>query len=115
METVGSPMSLLIKIVGALIIVSLSFWIHLVLFHVLDENLGLEHNIDRQGSVYRDFDLSTDASPQVCRQLCLKDDHCRAFTYVRPAAEGQKPHCWLKNPVPEPSACSLCVSGVVRP
>ena len=108
-------MSPLIKIVGVLIIVSLSYWITLALFHVHDENLGLEYNFNRWGSDYRDFDLPTDASPQVCRQLCLKDDDCRAFTYGRPAAQGQKPHCWLKNAVPEPSADSHYVSGVVRP
>jgi hypothetical protein len=108
-------MSLLIKIIGALIVVSLSFWISLALLNRYDENLGLDQNIVRGGYDYRDFDLPTDAAPQVCRQLCLKEDECRAFAYRRPGAVGEKPHCWLKNAVPGPSASSQFVSGVVRP
>ena len=104
-------MSSLIKIVGAVIIVSLSFWTTLALLNMHDENLGLEWGVNRGGANYSDFDLPTGASPQVCRQLCLKEDECRAFTYGR----AQKPHCWLKNAVPGPSPDTPFVSGEVRP
>jgi hypothetical protein len=101
-------MSSLIKIVGAVIIVSLSFWTTLALLNMHDENLGLEWGVNRGGADYSDFDLPTGASPQVCRQQCLKEVGCRAFAY----GGG---HCWLKNAVPEPYADSHFVSGVVRP
>jgi hypothetical protein len=108
-------MSSLIKVIGALLIVSLSFWITLAVLNSYDENVGLEQNVDRGGNDYRDFDLPTDASPQVCRQLCLKEDECRAFAFGRPAAEGKNSHCWLKNSVQGPSPKNQTVSGVVRP
>ena len=95
--------------------VLVSFWITLTLLNVWDETTGLEDNIDRHGADYRDFGLPTDASPQACRQECLKEDRCRAFTYRRPAAKGQNSHCWLKNGVPEGKVSSQFISGVVRP
>jgi hypothetical protein len=100
-------MSLLIKIMGALIILSLSFSITLALLNKYDENLGLEQNVDRPGNDYLDLDLSTDA-PQLCRQTCLEDKRCRAFAH-------KDRHCWLKNAVPQPTPSSQFVSGVVRP
>src|SRR5450759_2149441 len=90
-----------IKIIGCLTIVLLSFWITLTIFNTRDKNLvfkpTLEDNFDRGGADYRDFELPTDASPQVCQQECLKEDRCRAFAFKRPAVKGQNSHCWLKD------------------
>ena len=105
----------LIIVLGGLTIVLLSFWITLTILNTRDENLvfkpTLEHNTDRFGADYRDFDLPTDASPQVCQQECLKEDRCRAFSYEK----GQNSHCWLKDDVPEQRNKTDLVSGVVRP
>jgi hypothetical protein len=79
-----------------------------------DENVELEYNTDRGGGVVRYFALPTDASPQVCRQECLKEDRCRAFVFRR-AGEGLSAFCWLKELGPVSKASSQFVSGVVRP
>ena len=107
----------LIIVLGGLTIVLTSFWITLTILNTRDENLifALEDNIDRPGADFRDFDLPTDAAPQVCQQECQKENHCREFVYKRPAVKGQRPHCWLKDAVTEGMIKNDHVSGVVRP
>jgi PAN domain len=75
---------------------------------------AFEVNVDRPGSDYRSFDLAT-PRPEECRDTCLVEPQCVAFTYVNPGVQGPAARCWLKNGVPPgtPSAC--CISGVKTP
>lgn len=72
---------------------------------------GLEYNVDRAGSDFANFDLPQ-ARPELCREACLRDHRCAAFTYVNPGVQGSQARCWLKNPVPAARPSSCCVSGV---
>jgi len=72
---------------------------------------GLEMNVDRPGSDYRNFDLPQ-PRPEDCRDACLADAPCVAFTYVNPGVQGPSPRCWLKNSVPASRYSDCCVSGV---
>ena len=72
----------------------------------------IEPNTDRMGMDYANFDLAA-SDPQLCRDACLKDPGCRAWTFVRPPKQGPKPRCWLKHGVPKATGDPLCVSGVV--
>ena len=71
---------------------------------------GLEWNVDRPGSDYRSFDLST-PSPEMCQSACMNEPQCVAFTYVNPGVQGPNARCWLKNMVPQPVPQTCCVSG----
>lgn len=71
----------------------------------------MEPGVDRPGSDYKDFDLSS-ASPALCKKACDSDSQCKAWTYVLPnTTQGPNPRCWLKNSVPDPTMSSCCVSG----
>jgi hypothetical protein len=72
---------------------------------------GLEIGFDRPGGDYTSFDLN-EARPELCRDACLKDGRCRAFTYVKPGIQGAKAHCWLKETASPPRPAPHCVSGV---
>ena len=70
------------------------------------------------GKDIRDFDLPEE-SPRLCYQACVEDQHCHAFTYLRPygwPGAGSQAHCWLKYATPADVRHErCCVSGVVRP
>ena len=70
--------------------------------------LALEENIDRPGSDYKNFSVS---SPELCQKSCRTDVglNCKAFTYVKSTKT-----CWLKNEIPLAKSNSSCISGVVR-
>ncbi len=72
-----------------------------------------EGNVDRPGM---DFWNNPTANPQDCRNECLRDTRCRAWTWVRPfnwsPTSGGAGTCRLKNGVPSQVANSSCVSGV---
>jgi len=71
----------------------------------------MENNVNRPGGDYRDFDL-TQPIPELCRDACLGDPRCRAYTFVRPGIQGPSARCWLKSTVPNPEPNTCCVSGV---
>jgi 1-phosphatidylinositol phosphodiesterase len=71
----------------------------------------LEMGTNRAGSDYRDFDIRTN-NPEACRDACMGDPRCMAFTYVNPGVQGQYARCWLKNPAPPPTPDGNCISGV---
>ena len=48
----------------------------------------------------------------MCRQACLEDERCRAYTYVKPGVQGPKARCYFKDPAPAATADACCVSGV---
>lgn len=72
---------------------------------------GFEVNVDRPGSDYRSFDLPA-PQPQICRDSCMNEPACVAFTYVNPGVQGPSARCWLKSNVPPPNPSGCCVSGV---
>ncbi|MFN3960555.1 MAG: PAN domain-containing protein [Parvularculaceae bacterium] len=73
---------------------------------------GMENDTDRAGSDYRSFFLGEN-KPGLCQDACLKENNrCRAWTYVRPGVQGEKPVCYLKDRVPSTSANACCISGV---
>ena len=74
---------------------------------------AFEGDTDRAGSDYRSFDLQ-EPRPELCRDTCVNEGQCRAFTYVKPGVQGAWPRCWLKSAVPNPTPNGCCVSGVVR-
>lgn len=70
-----------------------------------------EPDIDRAGSDYTSFDLQG-PRPDLCRDRCLGEPQCRAFTYVNPGVQGPHARCWLKNSVPGSQPADCCLSGV---
>jgi hypothetical protein len=78
----------------------------------LADTMGpIEYNTDRNGSDYSNFELP-DHVPQLCRDACLNDPNCMAWTLVRPGITGPKAHCWLKNAVPKAVSNPDCISGI---
>lgn len=71
---------------------------------------GMEFNVDRPGSDLTSFDLDR-ADPRICRQACRQGTSCKAFTFVRPGAQGPHARCWLKSAIPTPVTSTCCVSG----
>jgi hypothetical protein len=70
----------------------------------------LELNFDRYGSDLNSFEL-TFPNPYDCQLACQGSPACRAWTYVNPGP-GTNARCWLKNPIPAPTANNCCISGV---
>ncbi len=77
----------------------------------LGDSADFRVNTDRPGSDYSNFDLQG-AYPSDCRDACLKDSRCLAWTYVKPGVQGPKARCWLKNAVPAEQPNQCCVSGI---
>jgi len=71
----------------------------------------LEYDTDRPGMDYKSFRLLKDESSD-CRDACMSDFECRAFTYVKPGIQGINASCFLKYGVPSPKKSSCCISGV---
>ncbi len=71
-----------------------------------------EPDVDRPGMDYNSFDIR--GGPRACRNSCLSDDRCRAWTFVRSGIQGPSPRCWLKDGRPAPQDNDCCVSGVIR-
>jgi 1-phosphatidylinositol phosphodiesterase len=72
---------------------------------------GWEANTNRRGSDYRSFDLPQ-PRPDLCRDSCMREPQCVAFTYVNPGVQGPSARCWLKSQVPPPEPDGCCISGV---
>ena len=72
---------------------------------------AMEYGVDRPGGDYKDFNLNVN-DPNACRQACMNEAGCKAWTFVRPGHQGPIPRCWLKNTVPAPKDASCCISGV---
>ena len=70
-----------------------------------------EPNTDRPGADYRTLELR-EPRPEACRDACWGEAQCRAFTYVRPGAQGLHARCDLKNAVPPARPADCCLSGV---
>jgi hypothetical protein len=72
--------------------------------------MGMEANVDRGGSDYRSYFIST-PEPQICQAACYSESQCRAWTYVPPGVQGAQARCWLKNAIPAPTTGIGMVSG----
>ncbi len=72
---------------------------------------AFEVDTNRYGSDFRDLVLPR-AEPALCRDACMAEPRCLAWSYVKPGIQGAQARCWLKNPVPKPTRESCCVSGV---
>jgi hypothetical protein len=56
----------------------------------------------------------TDASPHSCKQLCIDEPRCAAWTWVKPGRQGNQARCWLKSGVLKRVKAEYCVSGVIQ-
>jgi hypothetical protein len=74
----------------------------------------LEYSIDRVGGDYRAFDTSPNPTGKPCADACQADNHCRAWTYVRPGYQGAGARCYLKHELKPPRRTPCCISAVVR-
>ena len=74
---------------------------------------GFEMNASRPGADYRALDIAP--QPEICRNACLAEAPCVAFTYVAPGVEGPSARCRLKRAVPPLVADACCVSGIRPP
>src|SRR5882672_12438089 len=72
---------------------------------------ALETNVNRPGSDYRSFDLAS-GRPEECRDTCLVEPQCLAFTYVNAGVEAPRARCRLKSAVPRATPSDCCTSGV---
>jgi hypothetical protein len=75
---------------------------------------GTEFSIDRVGGDYRSFDVPTEPNGAGCESTCKGDDHCRAWTYVRPGYISAAARCYLKDKIKQPRRKPCCISGVIR-
>jgi hypothetical protein len=73
-------------------------------------NSGLEVNVNRIGSDYRDYELA-DNNPNRCHDDCMADARCQSFTFLRPSYRGPNAHCFLKDSIPAASQNTCCISG----
>ncbi len=74
---------------------------------------ALEYGVNRKGFDMRSLELPG-GTPEQCRDACLADLSCRAFTFVNPGIQGPSARCWLKNTVPQATPSPCCVSGVAQ-
>ena len=70
-----------------------------------------EMNVDRPGYDFQNFDLPQ-PRPEMCRDACLRERQCQAFTYVNPGVQAANARCWLKMSVPPATPNNCCISGV---
>lgn len=80
--------------------------------------LAWEQDTARIGSTFETIPLREEpalAGPDSCAGLCLNEDRCLSWTYVRPGNPDQGATdfglCLLKDSVPEPVSDDCCVSG----
>ncbi len=74
----------------------------------------LEYATDRPGQDLKSFDLDV-ADPRLCREACVEEPGCKAFSCVVAGVQGQKARCWLKKAIPGPTSDKNVISGLVRP
>lgn len=77
-----------------------------------DDQTAMEWNMDRRGQDYTSY-IPQQPDPRYCREACLRDSICKAWTYVKPIG-GNAARCWLKRGTPERRKNPCCVSGVMN-
>jgi hypothetical protein len=82
---------------------------------VIEPRHGMrEFSIDRPGGDYRNLEVPSNATGEICKAACEAETQCRAWTYVRPGYLGTEAQCYLKDRVMPPRHKPCCISGVVR-
>lgn len=71
----------------------------------------VNYDSDRPGSDYRNFAVGRNDAA-LCRAACGLDPKCKAWTFVKPGAQGEGPRCWLKNRAPRRKNSKCCASGL---
>jgi len=81
---------------------------------ISQSEMKAEDHTDRPGLDYNHFALD---SWSACRQACMGDGRCAAWSWVLPGVQGPRGQCWLRAKVPNPVSNASVVSGVkyVRP
>ncbi|HXG79933.1 MAG TPA: PAN domain-containing protein [Methyloceanibacter sp.] len=74
----------------------------------------MEWNTDRPGGDYHSMGLGKGMMHDACRDICIQDGKCLAYTYVKAGVQGPNPRCWLKDSIPAARSSECCISGVVR-
>jgi len=74
----------------------------------------VETSIDRFGGDFRSFEVRSETPADACREACIADSKCRAWTYARPGYGAGGPRCYLKSQIKPPRRKPCCESGVVR-
>jgi len=69
---------------------------------------SFERDVDRPGS---DFSNTASNSPEDCSFACQLQNHCRAWTFVRPGIQGPSGRCFFKDPAPRAVRNNCCTSG----
>ncbi len=78
--------------------------------HPLPPGTSFESDTDRRGFDYQRLPGTEDA--ESCRDLCLRDGKCRAWTWVKPGVQEARGVCYLKDPAPAATRDTCCVSGL---
>lgn len=72
-----------------------------------------EQNTDRPGMDMRSFSMRPREGASACRDACIAESGCKAWTYVKARHQGPRPRCYLKSDVPHAVANDCCTSGVI--
>jgi PAN domain len=71
------------------------------------------NGVNFKGADYAEMQLDS-SDPLECQKVCRADGSCLAWTYVKPALQGNLPRCWLKSRLPAQTYDACCTSGVER-
>jgi hypothetical protein len=71
----------------------------------------MEIAVKRPGGDYKTFPIAAD-DPNICREACLREAKCVAWTFVQAGPKGESARCELKSSVPEPIKDGCCVAGL---
>lgn len=80
----------------------------LILLTMFPLSAFAEDGINLPGDDYANFSAPTLNS---CRNTFAGESECRAYTWVKPAAQGQSGRCWLKSALPARVKDMCCISG----
>jgi len=79
----------------------------------LPRSLDIEYDVDRPGGTYKAYELAPDDGPEVCRDECLDDAGCKAWSYKKKEfSDYAGPICYRKDRVPARQLSECCHSGV---
>lgn len=74
---------------------------------------GKEAGYDRPGMNLAGMPVEK-TSPGRCRNACIRNHDCRAWSWVKPGVNGPGAQCYLKNGIPWAKKNDCCSSGTVR-
>lgn len=66
---------------------------------------------DRPGGDYTNFAVPQSYDALYCQRMCIADDICAAWSYVKKGIQGPEARCWLKKTAPLPVRNKCCTSG----